>query len=67
LLCIFYYKRSKVPAILYSLILVASLGTCVLAKQVGTSGGEVRHTEIRSGNGQDKVSEQDNGAEKDND
>lgn len=41
--------KSKIASLLYGVVLVAGLGACVFAKQVGTSGGEVRHTEIRSG------------------
>lgn len=42
-------KASKVAPILYGITFVAALGTMALAKQVGTTGGEIRHTEIRSG------------------
>ena len=41
------YLKKKISTVLNIIVLVASLGTCVLAKQVSTSGGEVRHTEIR--------------------
>ncbi|MBK6622384.1 MAG: hypothetical protein IPG32_16480 [Saprospirales bacterium] len=33
---------------LYVLTLAAAVGTMVLAQQTGTSGGEIRHTEIRA-------------------
>lgn len=42
-------KSHKMASTLYVITLVAALGTMVMAKQVGTSGGEIRHTEIRSG------------------
>jgi hypothetical protein len=34
---------------LYIIILIISVGAVGMAKQVGTTGGEIRHTEIRSG------------------
>ncbi|MBL6447694.1 hypothetical protein JMN32_15355 [Fulvivirga sp. 29W222] len=42
--------KAKMVSLLYIMVLILSVGTCILAKQVGTSGGEIRHTEIRSGN-----------------
>lgn len=42
------YTQKKGGSLLYALTFVLGLGTMVLAKQVGTSGGEIRHTEIRS-------------------
>lgn len=42
-------KSKKIAPLLFSLTLVAALGTMVFAQRVGTSGGEIRHTEIRSG------------------
>ena len=38
----------KTASALYVFVVIAGIGLSVLAKQVGTSGGEVRHTEIRS-------------------
>lgn len=47
------FKR-KFASALFFLVLFLAIGTCVFAKQVGTSGGEIRHTEIRNGySGQD--------------
>ncbi|MBK8702209.1 MAG: hypothetical protein IPN33_00410 [Saprospiraceae bacterium] len=42
-------KSKKIAPLLYTTTLVMALGTMVLAQQVGTSGGEIRHTEIRPG------------------
>lgn len=63
------YLKKKISSVLYIMVLVAAIGTCILAKQVGTSGGEVRHTEIRSGNISQEVNaaEQNNGSENDDD
>ncbi len=43
------YKSNKIAPTLYVFALVAAIGSMVLAQQVGTSGGEIRHTEIRNG------------------
>jgi len=43
------FKSKKIAPTLFALTFVAAIGTMVFAKQVGTSGGEIRHTEIRSG------------------
>ena len=43
------FKSKKIAAPLYALTLVAAIGTMVFAQRVGSSGGEIRHTEIRSG------------------
>lgn len=40
-------KAWKASSTMFMLTLVVGLGTIVLAQQVGTSGGEIRHTEIR--------------------
>lgn len=42
-------KSKKVAPMLYALTFVAAIGTMVFAQRVGSSGGEIRHTEIRSG------------------
>lgn len=42
-------KSKKMAPMLYTLTFVAAIGTMIFAQQVGTSGGEIRHTEIRSG------------------
>ncbi|NHN25869.1 hypothetical protein FIA58_009300 [Flavobacterium jejuense] len=44
-------NNSKVKFVMYATLGVAIL-TCVFAKSVGTSGGEIRHTEIRETNNQ---------------
>ena len=61
--------KSKLTPILFGIVLIVAIGTSVFAKQVGTSGGQVRHTEIRSGNAttMDNATEQNNASEKDND
>lgn len=41
-------KAWNASSTMFMLTLVVGLGTMVLAQQVGTSGGEIRHTEIRS-------------------
>ena len=43
------FKSKKVAPMLYTLTFVAALGTMLFAQRVGSSGGEIRHTEIRSG------------------
>lgn len=42
-------KSKKVGPTLYAITFVAALGSMVYAQRVGSSGGEIRHTEIRSG------------------
>ncbi len=42
------FKGRTTAGLLYTLTFIASLGAMVLAQQVGTSGGEIRHTEIRN-------------------
>lgn len=41
-------KQHKAAAVLYAFTLVVALSSMALAQQVGVSGGEIRHTEIRS-------------------
>ncbi len=60
------FKSRKVAPMLYTLTFVAALGSMVYAQRVGTSGGEIRHTEIRNGataaaaeNGQAETEEKD--------
>jgi len=43
------FKSKKIAPTLYMLAFVAAIGTMIFAQRVGTSGGEIRHTEIRSG------------------
>lgn len=42
-------KSKKIASTLYAITFVAALGSMVYAQRVGSSGGEIRHTEIRSG------------------
>jgi len=42
-------KKNKFAKALSYITLILSLGATVLATKVGTSGGEIRHTEIRDG------------------
>ena len=44
------WKRKPFSNLLSYVILALSLVVIVLGKQTGTTGGEIRHTEIRSGN-----------------
>jgi uncharacterized membrane protein len=62
-------KGNRLTGVLYIIVLNASLGTCILAKQVGTSGGEIRHTEIQNGNINQGINtiENNNSSEKDDD
>ena len=43
------FKSKTIASTLYALTFVAAIGTMVFAQRVGSSGGEIRHTEIRSG------------------
>jgi hypothetical protein len=43
------WRKNKIASGLYVMVLLLAIGTSVFAKQLGTSGGEIRHTEIRSG------------------
>lgn len=43
-------KKNNVSNMLFYVVLLIALINCFFAKQVGTSGGEIRHTEIRSSN-----------------
>ena len=44
----FDFKSKKIAPTLYALTFVAAIGTLVFAQKVGSSGGEIRHTEIRT-------------------
>lgn len=41
-------KAQKIAPILYGITFAAAVGTMILAQQVGSTGGKIRHTEIRS-------------------
>ena len=43
-------KHAKASIVSY-VVLVLAIGAAVLSKSVGTSGGEIRHTEIRANAG----------------
>ena len=43
-----YYRRKKYAKILLVIVLIAGLGNSVVMVIAGNSGGEIRHTEIRS-------------------
>jgi uncharacterized membrane protein len=42
------YSRTRYSKWLYLLAIVVAMGTMVVATQVGTTGGEIRHSEIRA-------------------
>lgn len=58
------FKSKSIASSLYVLTFMAALGTMVFAKQVGTSGGEIRHTEIRSGTAAAGLQNAETGGEK---
>lgn len=41
------FKKQAKAAIVSYIVLILAIGAAVLSKNVGTSGGEIRHTEIR--------------------
>ena len=41
-------KMQKIAPVMYAITLVLALGTMFYAQQTGSSGGKIRHTEIRS-------------------
>ena len=59
-------KHSKAPIVSY-VVLVLAIGAAVLSKSVGTSGGEIRHTEIRENANINNASTESNEEELDND
>ena len=59
-------KNSKAPIVSY-VVLVLAIGAAVLSKSVGTSGGEIRHTEIRENANINNTSAESNEEELDND
>lgn len=44
------FKKQAKAAIVSYIVLILAIGAAVLSKNVGTSGGEIRHTEIRENN-----------------
>ena len=45
-------RKISISKILYIFIFIFSIALAVFSQQIGTTGGEVRHTEIRSSNTQ---------------
>lgn len=41
-------RRSSAASVLYGIIFVTAIAACTLAVKVGTTGGKIRHTEIRN-------------------
>ena len=60
-------NRTNPSRVLYGLVFAACLVTCVLAKQVGTSGGLVRHPEIVQGASAQQQSEPSGNGQEDDD
>lgn len=58
--------KHKATAMLYIIVLLASVATSVFTKQLATSGGEIRHTEIRT-NATGTATPQEAGDDKDED
>lgn len=42
------WTKKRISSPLYIVVLVTALGLSIFGKQVGSSGGEIRHTEIRN-------------------
>jgi uncharacterized membrane protein len=61
------FKKHAKASIVSYVVLVLAIGTAVLSKSVGTSGGEIRHTEIRENANINNASEVSNEEELDND
>lgn len=57
-----FKNHAKAKFFAYATLILA-IGTAVLSKNVGTSGGEIRHTEIRENASNNGVSAQEKGAE----
>ncbi len=60
------FKKKSFSNILNTITLVFALVVLFFGKETGTTGGEIRHTEIRSGNNDSKIDNQ-NTDEKDDD
>jgi len=61
------FKSKKTASMLYTLTFAAAIGTMIFAQRVGTSGGEIRHSEIRSDAAAAGIENQQGGGEKDDD
>ena len=57
-----FKNHAKAKFFAYATLILA-IGTAVLSKNVGTSGGEIRHTEIRENASNNGASSQTNGTE----
>ncbi|ESU18830.1 hypothetical protein FCR2A7T_22330 [Flavobacterium cauense R2A-7] len=57
-----FKNHAKAKFFAYATLILA-IGTAVLSKNVGTSGGEIRHTEIRENASNNEASSQTNGTE----
>lgn len=42
------WTKKRISSLLYAIVFFIALGLSILGKQVGSSGGEIRHTEIRN-------------------
>ena len=60
-------KKHSKSAIVSYVVLVLAISSAVLSKSVGTSGGEIRHTEIRENANINNASAESNEEELDND
>jgi len=61
------FKKYAKASIVSYVVLVLAIGAAVLSKSVGTSGGEIRHTEIRENANINNASAESNEEELDND
>ena len=61
------FKKYAKASIVSYVVLVLAIGAAVLSKSVGTSGGEIRHTEIRENANINNASTESNEEELDND
>ena len=61
------FKKHAKASIVSYVVLVLAIGAAVLSKSVGTSGGEIRHTEIRENANINNTSAESNEEELDND
>ncbi|WP_264549693.1 hypothetical protein [Flavobacterium sp. N2820] len=61
------FKKHAKASIVSYVVLVLAIGAAVLSKSVGTSGGEIRHTEIRENANINNASTESNEEELDND
>jgi len=61
------WKKKKFVNVVFGLALAVALINIYLAKQAGTSGGEIRHTEIRTGAATPDAGTPENGQSEDHD